>query len=329
MTDLHESSLPYQRDILPDGSQVETLFEGADDFTEGVAAGHDGFIYFSDIVRSARPRGAEPLGAGNIWRYDPHSGECAIFRSPSGMSNGIVFDRHGRMIVAEGADHGGRRITRTEIASGRSVIMAAEYAGRRLNSPNDVAVDGEDRIWFTDPRYLGSEPVEQPIMAVYRIEHSGEVRRIVTDARKPNGLALSPDQHTLYVSSADGGTLDSAGSGDVPLPDRESRVFAYDLDAAGNAGGRRLMADTVALGHPDGMTIDQQGFLYVAVASRHAPQILVLAPDGIAAARIPVPAAPTNVEFGRGPDRNFLYITAGAGLYRVRLARNGFHRPAL
>lgn len=231
-----QERLPLQDEIVLSGSAVEMLFDGAADFTEGVAAGHDRLIYFSDITRSA---GRDPvnLEAGHIWRFDPGDGTCEIFRSPSGMTNGIVFDSLGRMIVAEGADHGGRRITRTELPSGRSFILAAEYGGRGLNSPNDVTVDAEDRVYFTDPRYLGSEPVEPPLMAVYRIEHSGQVRRIVTDARKPNGVALSPDQRTLYVSSADGGTLDSPSTSNLPLPDRESRVFAYELDGRGSRAG--------------------------------------------------------------------------------------------
>jgi gluconolactonase len=321
-----EGQLPLQDRIVPNGASVETLFDGGADFTEGVAAGPDGLIYFSDITRTAMRRGNNPE-AGHIWRFDPRDGSCRIFRSPSGMSNGIVFDSLGRMVVAEGADHGGRRITRTDPASGRSFILAAEYAGKRLNSPNDVTVDSEDRIWFTDPRYLGTEPFEQPLMAVYRIEHSGEVRRVVTDARKPNGVALSPDQRTLYVSSADAGTLDGPGTGGLPLPDGESRVLAYDLDDRGTASGRRLLVDLRSMGHPDGMTLDEEGFLYVAVASRHEPQILVLSPEGSAAARIAMPAVPTNVEFGRGPDRNLLYVTAGSGLYRIRLARAGFRWP--
>ena len=86
------------------------------------------------------------------------------------MSNGIKFDAQGRMIVAEGADYGGRRVTRTDMCTGRSEIIAAMYEGRRFNSPNDITIDLKGRIYFSDPRYVGHEPIEQPLMGVYRVD---------------------------------------------------------------------------------------------------------------------------------------------------------------
>ncbi|MCY2964267.1 MAG: SMP-30/gluconolactonase/LRE family protein, partial [Planctomycetota bacterium] len=203
--------------IIPADAKVEKLFE-ARVLTEGVAVAPDGLVYFSEITFShvARDeRGA--IEAGHIWRFDPSTGKTAIFRSPSGMSNGIKFDAAGNMIVAEGADYGGRRVTRTDMSTGKTHIIAGIYEGRPLNSPNDIAIDEKGRIFFSDPRYLGHEPIDQSVMAVYRIDTDGTLHRVVTDAGKPNGVAISPDQKTLYVVSNENGTtaierLDKGGA---------------------------------------------------------------------------------------------------------------------
>ena len=127
--------------------------------TEGVAAGHDGVIYFSDITRTFDCTDARGAQAGHIWRYDPASDACRIFRSPSGMANGLAFDAAGDLVAVEGADHGGRRVTRTDMATGRAFIVATGYGGRPFNAPNDVWIDLAGRLWVTDPRYFGHEPV--------------------------------------------------------------------------------------------------------------------------------------------------------------------------
>ena len=114
--------LPFQAEIVPEDVVVETLFDQATNFTESAAAGHDSMIYFSDIVHSAS---SDAIETGHIWRYDPRTGNSAIFCSPSGKSNGIVFDRAGRMMVAEGP-HSGCRITRTHMSLEKSYILAAE-----------------------------------------------------------------------------------------------------------------------------------------------------------------------------------------------------------
>jgi sugar lactone lactonase YvrE len=119
---------------------------------------------------------------------------------------------------------------------------------------------------------------------------------------------------TLSEGAADFTEGPAAGpDGRIYFSDRESRVFAYDLNDTGTVGGRHLLVDLGDLGHPDGMTVDVEGFLSVAVASRPA--------------RIAMPAVVTNVEFGRGADGNLLYVAAGSGLYSIRLARRGFRWP--
>ena len=101
--------------------------------TEGVAAGHDGMIYFSDITftKFCKDPSGKYLQAGNIWKYNPKTGETTIFRSPTGMSNGIKFDRDGNMIAALGADYGGRMLIKTDMKTGKSYILAGLYEGGR------------------------------------------------------------------------------------------------------------------------------------------------------------------------------------------------------
>ena len=179
------SQVPGQ--IFSPGAKLEKVYEGGH-LTEGVAAAPDGTIYFSDITFTRETA----MQAGHILRFDPATKKTTVYRSPSGMSNGIKFDAQGRMVVAEGADFGGRRITRTDLSTGKSVILAGLYEGRPFNSPNDITIDRQGRIYFSDPRYLGYEPIEQPVMAVYRIDPDASVHRIITDAGKPNGVAISP-----------------------------------------------------------------------------------------------------------------------------------------
>ena len=141
--------------IVDPKSSLELLFDGGF-FTEGPAVGPDGFVYFSDITFTE----SAGMQAGHIWKYDPKTEKTHLFRSPSGMSNGIIFDLDGNMLLALGADFGGRSVIRTDMKTGKSVIFAGSYNGKSLNSPNDLVIDESGRIYFTDPRYAGQEPME-------------------------------------------------------------------------------------------------------------------------------------------------------------------------
>ena len=293
--------------------------------TEGVAAAPDGTMYFSDITFTY----TSGMQAGHIMKYDPNTGKVSVFRSPSGMSNGIKFDAQGRMIVAEGADYGGRRITRTDMTSGKSVILAGLYEGKPLNSPNDIAIDEQGRIFFSDPRYLGYEPIEQPVMAVYRVDPDGSIHRVVTDAGKPNGVAISPDQKTLYVVCNDNGTTGMFRlSPDTPLRRGNMTLLAYDLHPDGTAKFRKILVDYAPEDGPDGLAVDTEGNLFVAVRAISRPGVYVYSSEGKELARVPTPVLPTNVGFGRGAERSTLYITAGGNLYRIKTSKQGYELPA-
>jgi gluconolactonase len=127
--------------IVPPDAKLEKLFEGIM-LTEGVAVAPDGTVYFSDITLShASKVENNAFHAGHIWKFDPKSKETTIFRSPSGMSNGIKFDAAGRMLAALGADFGGRSVVRTDMKTGMSYIIAGLFEGKKFNSPNDITID--------------------------------------------------------------------------------------------------------------------------------------------------------------------------------------------
>jgi gluconolactonase len=232
------------------------------------------------------------------------------------------------MIVAEGADYGGRRVTRTDMATGKSYVIAGLFDGKPFNAPNDVTIDEKGRIYFSDPRYLGHEPLEQPAMAVYRIDPDGRIHRIITDAGKPNGVCVSPDQKSLYVVSNDNGAtgFDRLPK-DAPTHKGRMALLAYDLAPDGSAKFRKTLVDYAPQDGPDGLVVDAEGNLYVAVRDVTRPGVCVYSPEGKELAYIPT-EVPTNVGFGRGKEARTLYITAGKSLYRIRVNRDGYQLPA-
>jgi gluconolactonase len=176
----------------PAGRQAGKLFDGGLVLTEGVAVAPDGMVYFSDITFTHVSKEQEAADRGRAHlEVRPEDRQGDIFRSPSGMSNGLKFDADGNLIAAEGADFGGRRV-KTDMKTGKSYIIAGLFEGRPFNSPNDITIDEKGRIYFSDPRYLGHEPIDQPVQAVYRIDTDGSIHRIITDAGKPNGVASRP-----------------------------------------------------------------------------------------------------------------------------------------
>jgi len=315
-------------------ARFECVFAGGY-FLESPAVAPDGSVYFSDITY-AHPSGMQ---AGHIWRYDPKSGVTDIFRSPSGMSNGILFDSRGDMVVAEGADFGGRRITRTDMRTSKSYIMVGLYKGRPLNSPNDLDIDAKGRIYFTDPRYNGHEPVEQPVMGIYRIDPDGGVRLLAANLWLPNGIAVSPDQKTLYVVSCGSYNMNFVEAAPIE-GGPPSVVHAYDLLGDGTLRYRQPLVTFPDGTWGDGMTVDRDGNLYIAVSGSPKERgVHVYAPDGRSLAHLPTPEDAVNLDFGQGADSNLLYVVCSRdyaargpgtpsiqnGLYRIKLKKRGVH----
>lgn len=306
------------------GARLEKLFGDAF-WAEGPALGPDGRVYFCDITTTFRTG----MAAGNLWVFDPNTNATTIFRSPSGMASGIKFDDRGRMVVAGGADHGMRSVIRTDLESGRSQILAGSYGGRSFNAPNDLVIDRGGRIYFTDPRYFGHEPIEQPVFGVYRIDPDLSVHLLLADVSKPNGIDISPDGKTLYVVEHDIRILDRRIS-NVPVRDMgEMRILAYDLAPDGSATNQRVFVDYGAEKGADGIAIDAEGNVYAAVMSKSRPGIRIYAPSGDEIAYIPTPETPANctlVPRSHGAD---LYVTATTGLYRIatRIPPSDLYQP--
>ncbi len=216
--------------------------------------------------------------------------------------------------------------------TGKSYILAGLYSGRPYNGPNDLTIDENGRIYFTDPRYFGYEAIEQPIMGVYRIDPDGKVTRIITDAGKPNGICVSPDQKTLYVIANDNGSLDQYRMEKGETSQRAlTALLAYALAPDGTVSNRRVLIDWFPNDGGDGMTVDVDGNLYVAVHEPD-PALFVYSPEGKVLATIPTGKAhssnaywPTNAAFGYGADGNLLYLTAGKFVYTIRMVKQGYH----
>lgn len=290
-------------------------------FTEGPAVGCDGTVFFSDITWSHGPRG--PTGgfrAGHILRYDPKTGAVSVFRSPSGMANGLAIDATCALLAAEGADRGGRRITRTDLATGRAEILADSFRDRPLNGPNDLTVDGLGRIWFTDPRYAGREPLEQDGYGVYRLDPDGSLERVLLAEGRPNGIALAPDGSTLYLAIFEPGERRLLGRS---LP-RRMVIERWTVGRRGELREGRVLVDFGEQDGADGLATDREGHLWAAVQRRDRPGIYAFDPTGRERAYVPL-SAPTNLAFGRPPEDDVLWVTADRSLWRLRVGKRGHH----
>lgn len=297
--------------ILIPGERLDRVFKAECGTTEGSESAPDSSIYFSELTFSDSckdPSGKYPE-VGNIWRSDPATGKTMLVHSPSGQVNGINFDAQGNMLVAEMAVFGGRRIAITHAKNGRAYTMAGLYNGRSLMAPNDLSIDDRGRVYFTDSRYLGHEPVEQASPALYRIDPNGTVTRLATAVGTANGVAVSPDQKRLYVGSFVNGILDfhvvERESKSLAQPAYDSgkglnRVWVFHLKEDGSVANRRVFVD-LEYGGPDGMNVDAKGNLYVAVRNPADQAFRVYSPEGKLLAKIPVKESvspPTNVNLG-------------------------------
>ncbi|MBM4045306.1 MAG: SMP-30/gluconolactonase/LRE family protein [Planctomycetes bacterium] len=256
-------------------------------FTEGPLWHPGGYLLFSDIPEN------------RIVKWTP-GGQVTTFRSPSGNSNGLTFDRQGRLLACE---HGNRRVSRAE-PDGRVVALAERFDGKRLNSPNDIVVKADGAIYFTDPPYgVKPEQRELTFQGVYRIASEGKLTLLVDDFDKPNGLAFSPDEKVLYIA-------DTA----------RKHVRAFEVRPDGTLANGRVFAELKSdkPGAPDGMKVDERGNLYVTGPGG----TWVFDPTGRHLGTIVTAEVPANCAFG-GPDRRTLFITARTSVYRVRVKTPG------
>ncbi len=268
------------RDLIPE-QEPAVVAEGFE-FTEGPVWHPDGYLLFSDIP------------ADTIYRYRP-GGRPEPFISPSRNSNGLTFDRQGRLLAGE---HGGRQVSRMG-DGGAMEPLAGHYDGKRLNSPNDIVVHSGGAIFFTDPPYgIDPEPGEQGFNGVYRLDPDGAVTLLNREMNRPNGLAFSLDESILYVDDS-----------------RNRHVLAFPVNADLTLGAPAVLVDmdTADQGGPDGMKVDSQGNLYVTGPGG----LWLITPEGEHLGTIPFPQLPANLCFG-GADYQTIYVTARTGLYSIR-----------
>lgn len=297
--------------------------------TEGPAVAPDGSIYFSDI-----PFGPDK---GMILRFDPKTKKTTVFTEDSHKSNGLKFDAKGYLIACEGSDEGGRCVSRWDVKTRERRVIADSYMGKRFNAPNDLAIDRKGRIYFTDPRYLGTEPRELEHRAVYRIGPADKVIEITHALEKPNGIALSPDERTLYVADHNNGTDRIDPTAPAPKPGA-MKVYAFPLGGDGKVKGPgKVLFDFGTEAGCDGMTVDAKGNVYLAARSLKRPGILVLDPEGKEVGFIPTGPSqtgakqpvgiPSNCCFGNGAESRILYVTVDVSLYRIPVKNEGYHIP--
>lgn len=284
-------------------------------FLEGPAADAHGNVFFTDIWNS------------RILKHDTRTGETTVWRADSGRTNGLLFDPQGRLLCCEGNEFGPggrRRITRTDMTTGAVDVLTDRFDGVQYNAPNDIACRRNGQIFFTDPCYGDRSTMQMQHESVYRIDPGGGVSRVITQPviQRPNGIALSPDERTLYV-------VDSC-----PVAGGNRKIWAFDLSGDGTPGKQRLVFDFAPGRGGDGMAVDSQGNLYIAAGLYRPrgphettdvpPGVYIVTPAGELKGRIPIPEdVLTNVTFG-GDDLRTLYITAGKTLFTIRVEIPGF-----
>ncbi len=285
-------------------ASVERLHSGCR-WSEGPVWFGDGrFLLWSDLPND------------RILRWDEESGAVGIFRRPSNYANGNTRDRQGRLVTCE---HDARRVTRTE-HDGAITVLCDNFAGRKLNSPNDVVVASDDAVWFTDPPfgilgyYEGHLDQSENKPALYRWDpRTGQASVMADEISGPNGLAFSPDEKILYV---------------VASRAEPREILAFDVTSgAGDAvrlHHRRVLIDAGPGGTPDGFRVDVDGNLWCGwgMGTAELDGVRVFDPAGTPIGHIALPERCANVCFG-GRHRNRLFMAASHGLYALFVNTQG------
>jgi len=296
--EMHDGRL---HDLVAPDAVIERIAGGLT-FTEG-PVWRRGALLFSDIPNKRIAR----------WRRLPEGPELTTYAT--GMSNGLTLDRQGHVLAAE---HDGRRVSRVA-EDGTRTVLADQFKGKRLNSPNDIVVRSDGSIYFTDPPYAvqpgtpgvprpagwWTKPIpgkEQPCNGVYRLGPDGSLHLVADDFTLPNGLAFSPDESMLYID-------DSA--------EKHIRAFAVRPDGA--LGSGRVLLDMASedLGVPDGLKVDRAGHVFCTGPGG----VWVCDADGALLGRIVLPELPANLAWGE--DGSVLFLTARTSVYRLPTKTRG------
>ena len=271
------------------GADVVEKVAGGFEFTEGpIWHPREKHLTFSDMP-------------GDHMRRWTAADGVKTFRKPSNMANGNTYDRRGRMLTCE---HATSRVTRTEL-DGAITVLASTYQGKELNSPNDIVVKSDGRIYFTDPTYgrmpyFGVErAVELDFRGVYRVAEDGSgLTLLADDFAQPNGLCFSRDERLLFVNDTERGHI---------------RGFQVGDDGLISGGGIWAEVTGSGDGAPDGMKVDRDGNLYCCGPGG----LHVFSPDADLLGVIRVPEVMANFTWG-DDDLRTIFMTASSSLYRVR-----------
>ena len=287
--------------LIPASAHIEKL-AGGFQFTEGPLWFPAGHLWFSDVI-------------GNVVRqWSPDGRVIEILRNGGGETsappggfigpNGMIADRDGAVLLCQ---HTNRQVVR--IARDRQISTVVDrYEGKKLNSPNDLVYRSDGSLYFTDPPYglprQDDDPAKElSFNGVYRLAN-GKLQVIIEDLTRPNGLAFSPDEKTLYVANSE----------------KQKVWMRYDVQPDGTVRNGRVFFDVTPStenGLPDGMKLDAHGNLYCAGPGG----VWVFTPEGRHLGTIKTPETPANCNWG--DDGKTLYITAETGLYRIKLAVEG------
>ena len=301
--------------LIPPDAKIDVLASGFV-WTEGpIWVKDQAFLLFSDVPQNTIFKWTDKEGVTPFLKPSGYTGFGPYSEEPG--SNGLTIDRQGRLIACE---HGDRRVTAMPLnGSGGKRTLADNFNGKRFNSPNDVVAHSNGSYYFTDPPY-GMPKREKDAsretegFGVYRIAPEragvpGGVSIVVSDLTRPNGIALSPDEKTLYVAQSD------------PLT---PVVMAYPLQADGSVGKGRTLFGAEGMkkqgldGGFDGMKVDREGNLWVTGGGG----VLVLSAAGELLGHIKVGVATANCAWG--DDGSTLYITSDMYLCRIRTLAKGW-----
>jgi gluconolactonase len=263
-------------------------------FTEGPAADREGNLYFSDVQ------------GDKLYKVDSQ-GQLSTLLDPSNHTNGLMVNAAGNIVACEMDG----RLIEVNAKTKEVKSLADGYEGKRFNAPNDLVIDRDGGIYFTDPHFRAPMPLPQGVRAFYYRAPDGKVTRLGVVESAPNGIILSPDEKTLYV-----------------IPSMQAEMLAYPVQSPGKIGEQRVFcklkqAAGKTTGGGDGLTIDSKGNLYITSALG----VQVFNPQGSLLGIIEFLEQPANCTFA-GKDNKTLYATARTSLYAVPMEATGHVFPA-
>lgn len=295
--------------LVPKDANLEIL-AGGFIWTEGPAWNKEGkFLVFSDIPNNVVNKWEEGKPVAKFFSPSGYTGKKPRGGKPGDEpgSNGLMWDSDGRLVLCQ---HGDRQVARLE-KDGKLTILAKDYMGKRLNSPNDLVFHSNGDLYFTDPPYGLEKNWDDPareldFCGVYRIR-KGKVELMTKEMSRPNGIVLSPDEKTLYVANSD---------------PKQAVWMSFPVKADGTLGSGKVFFDATKWvgqkkGLPDGMKVDTQGNLFATGPGG----VLIFTPDGTHLGTMATGVNTSNCAFGE--DGSTLFVTADHDVCRIRLTTKG------